>query len=225
MAAAVLTAAAALCQVSSQIAPQIASQVTPQVASNTSSTAKQLAVLLTANGLKADVSFLASDLLEGRDTPSRGLDIAAEYIAAQYRRAGLEPVGDDGYFQTATFVSVTPNTDGLEFTLDANGRAIKANTASISLQEPAALNLDQAAVVKVAMEDQAAMDALTPGQVLGKVLVLEPSATPPSTNQAAAAGRGGRGGRGGAAAVATTLAAKLHPAAIVLLAAPGGRGG
>ncbi|HEX8351351.1 MAG TPA: M28 family peptidase, partial [Pyrinomonadaceae bacterium] len=39
--------------------------------------------------------------LEGRGTPSRGLHIAAEYIAAQFRRAGLEPAGDDGYFQTA----------------------------------------------------------------------------------------------------------------------------
>lgn len=55
---------------------------------------------ITANSLRADVSFLASDLLEGRDTPSRGLDIAGEYIASQFRRLGLEPAGDDGYFQT-----------------------------------------------------------------------------------------------------------------------------
>jgi len=55
---------------------------------------------ITANSLRGDVSFLASDLLEGRDTPSRGLDIAAEYIASQFRRLGLEPAGDDGYFQT-----------------------------------------------------------------------------------------------------------------------------
>src|ERR1700687_3024833 len=34
--------------------------------------------------LRGDLSFLASDLLEGRDTPSRGLDVAAEYIAAQF---------------------------------------------------------------------------------------------------------------------------------------------
>ena len=53
------------------------------------------------NDLKADVSFLASDELEGRATPSKGLDIAAEFIASQFRRAGLEPAGDDGYFQTA----------------------------------------------------------------------------------------------------------------------------
>jgi Zn-dependent M28 family amino/carboxypeptidase len=38
------------------------------------------------------VSFLSSDLLEGRRTPSRGADLAAEYIAAQLRAAGLQPV-------------------------------------------------------------------------------------------------------------------------------------
>jgi Zn-dependent M28 family amino/carboxypeptidase len=55
---------------------------------------------ITADALRGDVSFLASDLLEGRDTPSRGLDIAGEYIAANFRRLGLEPAGEDGYFQT-----------------------------------------------------------------------------------------------------------------------------
>jgi len=56
---------------------------------------------ISADSLRGHLSFIASDALEGRNTPSRGLDIAAEYIAAQFRRAGLEPVGDDGYFQTA----------------------------------------------------------------------------------------------------------------------------
>ena len=57
---------------------------------------------ISADSLRGNLSFLASDLLEGRATPSRGLDLAAEYLAAQFRRAGLEPAGDDGYFQTAT---------------------------------------------------------------------------------------------------------------------------
>jgi Zn-dependent M28 family amino/carboxypeptidase len=55
---------------------------------------------ISAQSLAGHLSFLASDLLEGRATPSRGLDIAAEYIAAQFRRAGLEPAGTEGYFQT-----------------------------------------------------------------------------------------------------------------------------
>lgn len=44
--------------------------------------------------LKGHLSFLASDMLEGRSAGSKNADIAAEYIAAQFRRAGLEPAGD-----------------------------------------------------------------------------------------------------------------------------------
>jgi Zn-dependent M28 family amino/carboxypeptidase len=45
---------------------------------------------ITPDALRSHVSFLASDVLEGRDTPSRGLNVAAEYIAAQFRGAGLK---------------------------------------------------------------------------------------------------------------------------------------
>jgi hypothetical protein len=51
--------------------------------------------------LRAHVELLASDLLKGRATRSHGLDVAAEYIAAQFRRAGLEPLADGSYFQIA----------------------------------------------------------------------------------------------------------------------------
>src|SRR5947208_17165032 len=72
---------------------------------------------ISAASLRGHLSFIASDLLEGRATPSRGLDMAAEYIAAQFRRAGLEPVGDHGYFQTAALVEREPNWDGFEMTV------------------------------------------------------------------------------------------------------------
>src|SRR5512146_3242318 len=71
-------------------------------------TTEQRAVMehVSADSLRGHLSFLASDLLEGRTTPSRGLDLASEYIAAQFRRAGLDPAGDDGYFQTATLADI-----------------------------------------------------------------------------------------------------------------------
>ena len=47
---------------------------------------------ISASALLGHVSFLSSDLLEGRKTPSRGLDTAAEYIAAHFRGAGLQPI-------------------------------------------------------------------------------------------------------------------------------------
>ena len=49
-----------------------------------------------AQRVRADVEFLASDLLEGRDTESRGYDIAAAYVAAQFRAIGLQPGGAKG---------------------------------------------------------------------------------------------------------------------------------
>jgi len=53
-----------------------------------------------AERFKAHVTFLADDLLEGREAGTRGHEIAAKYIAAQFESFGLKPGGDDGtYFK------------------------------------------------------------------------------------------------------------------------------
>ncbi len=46
--------------------------------------------------VRADVEFLASDLLEGRDTGSKGYEIGASYVASQFRAIGLQPGGSNG---------------------------------------------------------------------------------------------------------------------------------
>lgn len=57
-----------------------------------------------AQRVRADVEFLSSDLLEGRDTGSRGYGIAAAYVASQFRSIGLEPGGTDGgWYQQVPF--------------------------------------------------------------------------------------------------------------------------
>jgi hypothetical protein len=57
-----------------------------------------------ARRVRADVEFLASDNLEGRDTGSRGYAIAANYVASQFRAIGLEPGGENGgWFQQVPF--------------------------------------------------------------------------------------------------------------------------
>ena len=54
--------------------------------------------------IKADVTFLADDLLEGRETGTRGHELAAKYVAAQFTVAGLLPGAKDGsWFQRVTF--------------------------------------------------------------------------------------------------------------------------
>ena len=55
---------------------------------------------ITASQLQDYLSFVASDEMEGRDTPSHGLDITAKFIATHLSRWGLRPAGDRGsYFQ------------------------------------------------------------------------------------------------------------------------------
>src|SRR5215204_4238485 len=55
---------------------------------------------ITARQLREFLTFIASDELEGRDTPSRGLDTAAKYIAQHLSSWGVKPMGGDGtYFQ------------------------------------------------------------------------------------------------------------------------------
>jgi Zn-dependent M28 family amino/carboxypeptidase len=57
--------------------------------------------------IRAHVTFLASDRLEGRGTGQRGGDLAAEYIATQFSSYGLKPAGENGtYFQPVPMVGV-----------------------------------------------------------------------------------------------------------------------
>ena len=50
--------------------------------------------------IASHVGFLAADELEGRDTPSKGLEIAAIYVVSQYERAGIETgAGNGSFFQ------------------------------------------------------------------------------------------------------------------------------
>jgi Zn-dependent M28 family amino/carboxypeptidase len=57
-----------------------------------------------AQRVQADVEFLASDLLEGRDTGSRGYELAAAYVVSQFRAIGLQPGGiGGGWYQQVPF--------------------------------------------------------------------------------------------------------------------------
>ena len=58
---------------------------------------------ISAAQLKNYLYFIASDEMEGRDTPSRGLDTTAKFIAMNLERWGFKPAGDDGtFFQRIT---------------------------------------------------------------------------------------------------------------------------
>ncbi|HXH69517.1 MAG TPA: M20/M25/M40 family metallo-hydrolase [Pyrinomonadaceae bacterium] len=69
-----------------------------QTATRDKSAARNAAETITAAQLKDYLYFVASDEMEGRNTPSRGLDLTAKFMATMLSRWGFKPAGDDGTF-------------------------------------------------------------------------------------------------------------------------------
>src|SRR5215510_12629514 len=53
---------------------------------------------IAADQLRDDLTFIASDEMEGRDTPSRGLNTTAKFLAMNLTLWGFKPAGDEGSF-------------------------------------------------------------------------------------------------------------------------------
>ena len=48
--------------------------------------------------IQADLAFIASDEMQGRDTPSEGLVVTARYLRARLQRLGWQPGAKDGSY-------------------------------------------------------------------------------------------------------------------------------
>ena len=68
--------------------------VAAQKATKKNSPAMKAAMNITAAQMRDYLTFIASDEMEGRDTPSRGLDTTAKFIAMNLSRWGFKPAGD-----------------------------------------------------------------------------------------------------------------------------------
>jgi len=83
---------------------------------------RDAAVTITAADLLRDITYLASDELAGRATPSPGQDLAAAYVEKALREAGIRPFGDHGTYRqhyVVTRATLTPQ----ETTLAIGARA------------------------------------------------------------------------------------------------------
>ena len=90
-------------------------------------------------GIRAHVEFLADDLLEGRGTGTRGYDLAAKYVAAQFEAMGLEPAGVNGtYFQPIRFRSMVtvPEESSIKLTRNGSEEALVYGQDYIGVGDP-----------------------------------------------------------------------------------------
>jgi hypothetical protein len=92
---------------------------------------------ITPTDLRAHLEFIASDELEGRDTPSRGLDLAGMYIVSHLQRWGVKPAGENGtYYQTLRFR--TDSLNPAESRIRISGQSFEYGVGFVA--RPVALN-------------------------------------------------------------------------------------
>src|SRR5215831_19697143 len=83
---------------------------------------EQLLREIRPEGIRAQMGFLADDLLEGRGTGTRGYQLAANYVRAQFEELGLEPAGTKGsYFQNVPFRRITLVPESSSVSVKQNG--------------------------------------------------------------------------------------------------------
>jgi Zn-dependent M28 family amino/carboxypeptidase len=62
---------------------------------------------ISVDRIKADIAYLANDRLEGRGPGTRGEELTTDYIAGEFKKAGLKPLGQRGtYLQPVPLVRV-----------------------------------------------------------------------------------------------------------------------
>jgi len=123
------------------------------------------------------IQYLADDSLEGRDTGSQGFEKAANYMAEQFRAAGLEPAGVDGYRQPMDFqvVKIDESRCYLDLLYDGKVQPVKlGDDAVLGVSPQAAENVEAGAVfvgygLKV---PESGYDDLAGQDVKGKIVVF-----------------------------------------------------
>src|SRR5438552_16886879 len=163
----------------------------------TSSSASVLAArgvdTIAAAQLKDYLSFIASDEMEGRDTPSRGLDTTAKFLAMNLSRWGFKPAGDDGsYFQ-----KIALSRD----VIDKAETRVQINNQSLTLGDdyiPSVRSADVAAAPMIFAGNgwfvrSKSMDAYKGIDAKGKVAVIfgSPNGTPPGVRNSDLTGKRG----------------------------------
>jgi hypothetical protein len=75
-----------------------------------------------ASRLKADLTFLSSDALEGRRSLERGSEVAIQWIASQFAKAGLKPLVGDSYLQPVPLIEFTADREGSSLSVQHAGK-------------------------------------------------------------------------------------------------------
>ena len=102
---------------------------------------------ITNQSVKGQLDFLASDWMEGRNTGTKGIAMAADYITSMFQVYGLKPfkapissrgmfrapapqIGEQGFFQDFTMLKTQPSKEHQLSILTTNGKSTLVHTFS-----------------------------------------------------------------------------------------------
>jgi Zn-dependent M28 family amino/carboxypeptidase len=143
--------------------------------------------VISAERIKADVAYLASDRLEGRGPGTHGEELAIDHLASEFKKAGLTPAGERGtYWQRVPLVRVVTSPQSVlratkgDVTLDL---ACGEDFAGVSHTQADLEDFDAEAVFvgHGITAHEFDWDDYGPAEVKGKVVVLFTN-EPPSTD-------------------------------------------
>lgn len=141
---------------------------------------------ITPRDLERRLYLIAHDSMMGRETGSEGAYKAAEYVASEYRRLGLEPAGDNGtYFQTVPFWTVAPDPQSRLTTTNGTSLTLGTDFLPVSFAAPPRV-LDQASVVYAGSQADTAR-LIPPTQLLGKFVIIDVPPPPQGDRRAVGA--------------------------------------
>jgi hypothetical protein len=91
--------------------------------------------VITAESFYARLAFLASDALQGRDTPSVGLEVAAQWLMSEHRRMGLKPAGEDGtFFQRWPYRQIRSDLDAAELRITGPASSLDLDLSNVAVR-------------------------------------------------------------------------------------------
>lgn len=104
-----------------------------KVAKDAVNPVNNITALVTKSDAEAHLTFLAADEMRGRNTGSPELEIAANYIASNFKQWGIKPAPgtNDKYFQTVEFQKTTPPSV-IEFVVDGQTFKLKEDVVQLA---------------------------------------------------------------------------------------------
>lgn len=76
-----------------------------------------------AGRLRADLTFLSSDALQGRRSLERGSEVAIQWIASEFAKAGLKPLVGDSYLQPVPLIEYTADREQTSLVVQRGGKS------------------------------------------------------------------------------------------------------